>query len=472
LGVKGERGSSPAGLVGGVIAVAVLATVAVTALPFLRFAYRAPAVHVMLETGNALFALVVGYLVYGRFAQNRRLQELLLVLAMCTVAIANLALAALPSAVELGADQEPNRWAALAIRLIGTLLLAGAAFVAPPVEVGRRRSWLMVGAVAAVVVVGTAVVLQFGHLLPPTVDLAAAVSDASGPRLVAHPAVLVGHGVGAVLYAAAAAAFTVQSARREDELLRWVAAGCVLAAFAGVHYLIFPSLYSDYVYTGDLLRSGFYLLIFIGAAREVRSYWQLRTRAAVLEDRRRMARDLHDGLAQELTYISAQTKRLAAHPEETRLLERISSAAGRALDEARLAIAALTRPVDEPFLQVLQRLTEEMCHRFDVKVVTALDPAAAVSADQAEALLRIIGEAIRNAVRHGGARRVEVTLTAEPLALTIADDGRGFVLDGVDAAQRSGFGLISMRERAESVGGELAITSVPGEGTTVQVGWP
>src|SRR4051794_33207495 len=114
----GRTHHSPAVLVGVVTVVAILATVAVTALPFVRFAYRAPAVHVMLETGNAIIALVVAYLVYGRFAQNRRLPELLLVLAMCTVALANLALTALPSAVAVGDGAEFSRWAALAIRLI------------------------------------------------------------------------------------------------------------------------------------------------------------------------------------------------------------------------------------------------------------------------------------------------------------------------------------------------------------------
>src|SRR3954453_15518361 len=110
-GEGGERRRSPVALVGGVTAVAVLATAAVTAPPFVRFAYRAPAVHVMLETANALIALVVAFLVYGRFARHRRLAELLLVLAMCTVAIANLVLTAVPSAVAVAGDEEVSRWA-------------------------------------------------------------------------------------------------------------------------------------------------------------------------------------------------------------------------------------------------------------------------------------------------------------------------------------------------------------------------
>jgi hypothetical protein len=71
-------------------------TVAVVTLPFLRFAYRAPALHVALETANALVALLVGFLIYGRFRQSRRMRELLLVLALSIAAVANLALSALP----------------------------------------------------------------------------------------------------------------------------------------------------------------------------------------------------------------------------------------------------------------------------------------------------------------------------------------------------------------------------------------
>src|SRR4051812_11791290 len=151
-GDGGRPGRSPAGLVGGVTAVAVVATVAVTALPFLRFAYRAPAVHVMLETANALIALVVAYLVYGRFAYSRRLQELLLILAMCTVAIANLVLTALPSAFASGVHQERYHWAALGIRLIGTVLLVSAAFASTTVRVAPRRGWVVVAAVTTAVV--------------------------------------------------------------------------------------------------------------------------------------------------------------------------------------------------------------------------------------------------------------------------------------------------------------------------------
>lgn len=391
---SGDGGWSAARLTSGVTLVAALATLAVVALPFLGFAYRAPALHVALETSNALVALVVGYLIYGRFREHHGLQELLLILALCTVAVANLVLTAVPSAVALGQEDDHNRWAALAIRFLGTVLLVAATLTSRAVRVGHSRAVLAVlFAAALIAVVGTAG-LWWGEHLPPAVDPAADLDDASRPLLAAHPVVLAVQALGAVLYGIAAVAFTRQACRTGDELLRWVGAGCVLAAFARVHYLLYPSLYSAYVYTGDLLRLGFYVFMLIGAAREVRSYWHAREKAAVLEDRRRMARDLHDGLTQELSYVYTQSRWLATHPDDTVTVERIRRAAGRGLDEARRAISALTRPVDEPFVRTLQQFVEDLALRHDVEVMTDLDPAVDPGPTEGEQLLRIeIGRA-------------------------------------------------------------------------------
>ena len=449
-------------------AAASTATVAITVLPFVRFAYPAPALHVVLETTNALIALLVAYLVYGRFRESRRWQDLLLLLALCTGATANLALTALPSAVALTSGDELHRWQALLIRLVGTLALTLAALAPVARRVRRRQAVWAAVSVAVVVVVVSATATLLGDRLPPTVDPALALPDASRPRLVAHPFVLAAQAVGAAMYAVAAVAFTRRGSRGQDELMRWLGAGCVLAAFSRVHYLLFPSLYSEFVYVGDAFRLGFFVFMLIGASREIRAYWAVRARAAVLEDRRRMARDLHDGLAQELTYIRAQSQRLADRPDAD-IAQRITAAAGRAADEARRAISALTRPVSEAFPAALQRVADELAHRHDVKIVTDLDHAAEVSPSRDEALLRIVSEAVHNAVRHGQATRIEVRLTARPLEMTVTDDGRGF-----DASTRAagGFGLTSMRERAEGVGAALDVSSVPGQGTTVAVRWP
>jgi signal transduction histidine kinase len=300
----------------------------------------------------------------------------------------------------------------------------------------------------------------------------ATIADLARPSLGGHPVLLAANLVSVLVYAVAAWHYTRQAAGAEDHLLRWLGAGCLLGAFSGLHYAVYPSLYSDYLYSGDVLRLGFYVCLLVGAAKEIRTYFELRTRMAVLAARRRVARDLHDGLAQELSYLWSQSQAMvAAGQGGDERLERIAGAAGRALDEARRAIASLTRPLDEPFPRVLQQTADDLAGRYGVSVVTDLDPAATVALDRGEALLRIAAEAIRNAVRHGHASRIDVELRAAPLSLTVRDDGRGFSPGRAGAVRAGGFGLTSMRERAEGMGGRLEVTSAPGEGTTVRVTW-
>jgi signal transduction histidine kinase len=460
------RVPSPVRLTLGVAAVSLLVTVLVLVLPFVRFAYTAPALRAVLETVNAMIAFLVAYLVALRYRESCRLQELLLVAGLVLVAVANLLLTALPAAL-VGQGPHAAQWDSLVVRLLGSVLLAVAALVpdrlTPPAGQGGRRRVLVVGGAFLVGLVVLRAV--FIETLPPPVEVDVAAEQSGEPLVTGHPLVLSAQVVGLLLYAVAAVAFTRQAARTRDALLPWLAAHCVLSGTARLHYLLFPSLYSDYVYTGDLLRLAAYVLLLVGASGEIRGHW---ARAAVLEDRRRLARDLHDGLTQELSYIYGQALRLEAHPDDRRVPQLISGAAGRALDEARHAIGALTRPVDQAFGVALQQTVEDLGRRHDVRTETAIERSTVVPPEQAEVLLRVTAEALRNAVRHGGARCVTVSLTQDPLELVVRDDGRGFDPDEVVSR---GFGLTSMRERAEGAGARYALRSRPGEGTTVRVSW-
>ena len=85
--------------------------------------------------------------------------------------------------------------------------------------------------------------------------------------------------------------------------------------------------------------------------------------------------------------------------------------------------------------------------------------------------MRIVREAVTNAVRHGGASHIDIVFEAgQSPALRILDDGVGF--DPAAAAGSGHLGLVSMRERAEAIGASLAVRSAPGQGTTVEVLWP
>lgn len=456
----------PGVLFGWTAAVALGLTVVVLVQPYGGGAVSSPMLRVAFETANAVVALLVAFLVYGRFRRSGRAQELLLVLGLCAVAVGNLALTALPSASVQTADL--TRWAALPVRLLGTLLVATAALTPWAVRWGRRATRVAVlAAVGALLVVGALGALWSRSLLNGIAPVPGS-GVLTGYDLGDEWTVVGAQLLGAALYGIAALALLRQARAREDELIRWMAAGFVLAAVARVHYGLFPSLYLDDVYTGDLLRLGFYAYLLVGATREIRAYWELRARTAVLEDRRRMARDLHDGLAQELSYIRAQSQRLTARPDDVHVVHRIQAAAGRATAEARRAISALSRPVGESFPAALRRQLAEASHRHDLEVVTDLDDRVDVDAAQDEALLRIASEAVHNAVRHGAASRIEVELSADPPCLLVRDDGRGF---DTATAHGGGFGLTSMRERAAGFGGSLTVTSAPGEGTTVRVMW-
>jgi signal transduction histidine kinase len=469
-----ETGRPAATVIGWTTLLAAVATGAIASLPFIHPAYRAPGLHIALETANALIAGLVAFLLYGRFRQTGRLQELLVGLGLATIAVANLFLSALPSAVVMDSGQASSGWAALTVRLLGTFVLGAAALTPAARLVDGRQTRFVVAGLCVLLVVVAVVGVLWGETVLPALGTVVRSGRARGPVLEAQPAVLVAQSAGTLIYALAAVRFARQALGTRDPLFRWLAAGCVLGSFASAHYLFFPTLYSDYVYSGDVFRLGLYLCLLAGGAREIGTYWDLRTRMAVLAARRRVARDLHDGLAQELAFLWSQSQLLSqgARPEEAERIERITGAAGRALDEARRAIASLTRPLDEPFVRVLQQAADDLSSRYDVKIATDLDVAAAIGLDEGEALLRIVAEAVRNAVRHGAASRIDLVMTATPRCLAICDNGRGFFPGRTTSMRAGGFGTTSMRERAEGLGARLEITSAPGNGTTVRVTWP
>jgi len=208
---------------------------------------------------------------------------------------------------------------------------------------------------------------------------------------------------------------------------------------------------------GDVLRLLFCVVLLWAAVREVAS--ALAARAAARE-RRRIARDLHDGIAQELAFIRRRAARMAGDPDA----EQIVVAAERALLDSRWAIEHLARAPDEPLERVLGRHAAVIAARTGVAVTFSTSGTADVGPEVSEALARILGEAVANA-RHGNATAVHVELTADPLRLRVIDDGSGFDT----AAGAPGFGLGGMRERAELVGAELSVRSGPGAGTEVAV---
>ena len=423
-----------------------------------RFALFRPSLNVAVETTAALAGLLAAYLVFFRFRRSCALDDLLLACGLAVLSFGNLVYGAAPAAL----DHYPDRfttWALATGQIVGSLLLALAAFAPAHVfERPWRASWLVCGA-AVVALVG------FGGLLNVLAHDIPVVSGASG-----HDAALGVHLGRLVIFAAAVVGFVRCAERTGDELMTWFAFASTLGALAGLNYAFHPSLDSRLVYTGDAFRLLFYGALLAGTARELGRYWQEAERAAVLSERRRIARDLHDSIAQEISFIARRMRHVRSTGGDRRVADQIVRAAERALDESRRTIAALTRPLDEPLDVVLAQEVEDVAERSGTILALSLDPGVAVEPDVREALLRIAREAVVNAARHGDARLVEVELeNGKGLLLRVADDGRGFDPERASQTSNGGFGLVSMRERAHAIGADLRVESRPGDGTTVEV---
>jgi signal transduction histidine kinase len=189
---------------------------------------------------------------------------------------------------------------------------------------------------------------------------------------------------------------------------------------------------------------------------------------ATAEERRRIARELHDGLAHELAFIASKTRGLVTVPPATLDVRELAGAADRALDEARRAITVLSVSQPQSLDCAIAQTAEDLGSRLGVAVDLELAQDVDVPGEVRENLLRIVREAMTNAANHGASEQVKVTLVrADPVRLVIEDDGCGF--DRRDAAVAGGFGLLSMEERAASVGAEFRLDSSPRKGTRVEV---
>ena len=434
-------------------------TAATSLVPGFTLAYSSPQLHIALETATALISFLVAYLVYGRFRERKRLDDLMLASALVLIASTSLVFSAVPHTVPAEGARNFSVWASVGGAVLGALTLALAAF-APATRVSSPRRATVIAALCCIggLIATASVVGLFANGVDPDIPLALAPDAAHRPILLGHHFLLGTQIVGVLLFIAAALGFIQRGERDNDELMRWFAAGAALSAFARFNYFLFPSLYSDWVFTGDFLRLGFCLLLLAGAAREIGSYWRRLASMAILEERRRIARELHDGVAQELAYIVAESS------------GSLAAAAERALDESRRAIAALTRPVDEPLEVALVQAAEEVAGRVGVQLRIDVGRGAQVSPDEREALIRIVREAITNAGRHGGAENVSLELSnGNGTFLRIADDGSGF---DTRHTRVGGFGLVSMRERTEALGGRFKLSSEAGEGTRIEVRLP
>ena len=214
------------------------------------------------------------------------------------------------------------------------------------------------------------------------------------------------------------------------------------------------------------------------AIEHTRLYQRVQT-AAVVEERARLARELHDSISQSLYAIdlaggAAQKQINSGHLQAARnSLELVRSTSHTAIGEMRLLIYELRPPMLEQygFCGAVERRLHSVEERSGLTVELDLPPACLLPEHAEEHLYRIVQEALNNVLKHAQASQVSLRLTrnSESLTLVIADDGQGFE---VQPAENGGFGLKTMRERAALIQGTLVINSVPQHGTTVSVRIP
>lgn len=228
------------------------------------------------------------------------------------------------------------------------------------------------------------------------------------------------------------------------------------------------------------------VVLFIGALGW--SVWQARVRqmrrqfALVLDERVRLSHELHDTLLQSLVGVALQfgavSNSLESSPETARArLARARRQIEEYIRDARQSIWNLRSPMLETrdLIAALRESADRMSTGRPVQVdVNVRGTPLRVTPEVEHQLLRIGQEAILNAVRHSGARAVQVSLDYgdHDITLRVSDDGCGFDASGHAGAQDGHYGLTTMRERALQVGGECAISSIPGRGTIVEAHVP
>ena len=429
-----------------------------------HFAYSGRSLQVALETTALLVAVVLVALTFARYRVSGAKCDLYLVIGVAVLGVANLFRLLLPA---YDGDNPLTVWLPLSSRLLAGALLVAAGYIGPDRVSSRREGWrlgLLVGGGAALLL---GLVAILGREVSPEINPLMDPADSDPLTLHGSPLLIAAQIASMVLYLVAAVGFARRSGRGGDELAAWLAVGLLLAAFARLNYLLFPSAYTGWTFSGDVFFFFGYMVIFTGALQQVMANQRVAEQTAVLAERARIARDLHDGLAQELAYVALQAQRAAMRDKS---VEPIARAASDALEQSRGVIANL-RLTDGPLSVAVEEVATALGVRYSVEMAVDVEEAAEADEDQQDDLIRIMMESIWNAVRHGEASKIDVQLQRiadSQIRLRIIDDGQGFDPQ-MPIGSGGGYGIRGMYERVNRLGGELRLESAPGSGTTVEV---
>ena len=380
------------------------------------------------------------------------------------------------------------------------LLVGGAAAINLVNRTPRVRRTLLLPVVAVTVVTVLLYLLRewldnFNDLVPAFIGPVGIQEMIAEPRISgALPDVT---GIALVIQATTAAIFFVGALLYRRSYLNngpvldgYLAVAMLIGAISEIHFYFYPAVYGGLVTSAEALRLGFFVVLLLGINAESRSDLRALRSAyaaldrlrlseaerATLEERTRLARELHDGLAQDLWFAKLKHERLVPHvPDEHRSLAgEVTQAIDAAIAEAKQAVVTMraAEERDRPLEELISRSVDDFAGRSGVRADLALaDLPAALEPRMQVEVLRVLQEALNNVRKHADATvvRVSAEVADSKFRITIIDNGRGF---RPEETSGYGLGVQGMRERARLLGGDLRVSSEPSGGTAVQLEVP
>jgi signal transduction histidine kinase len=379
-------------------------------------------------------------------------------------------------------------------RALAAVLLVLAGLAPMHASLTPRHRWIVPLVPALLVVLVAVMVLHLGPRLPPLIgpdslaELTRSTAVLDPGTLI--PAMLAVQAVIGTLFVVAALLHGRLYLTEGSPPHAFTAMALLVAAFSQLHAAVVPGAYVGLVTSGDVLRVLFYAILLLGVAIGVRhdlrslhaAQEQLvltheeEVRDAALRERTRLARDLHDGVVQDLWLVRLRQSQAIAAGGVTGSSERLLSQAASALDDAiadaRQAVVAVGSAIEgAAFGSVVKRVALDFGERFGLPVDVRVDERLDGLPSRAEGeVLRIMREALSNAWKHGDPGLVQVILRGDDreVTLEVSDNGRGFA----PGRNGSGYGLHSMGQRAALIGADLEVRSGPGDGTAVRLRVP
>jgi signal transduction histidine kinase len=389
--------------------------------------------------------------------------------------------------------ESPRQWPiyawSLAHALTAILLILAALQVLRPGEDRPARVWLVVGLPSVLVIACIALLPLIEASLPVMLDDQGIAALRGEPE--AQPG-MTGAGLAiqlvvTALYLWGAGLHRRLHRRGGRRYAGFVSIALVVAAFSQLHWAIRPGIYGPIVTADDFLRATFSIILLMGILAQLRvevgdlrranirleELRHVEVQRVALETRAQLAREVHDGLAQELWFAKLKSSRLQqvdGLPGDAReLAGEVGAAVDRALGESRVALTAIRSGLDGelPLAGSLEAYVRDFADRSGLEArfestpdLRPLNPRAAAE------VLRVLVEALANVAKHADATeiRVAVRQVDSTLEVSVADNGAGFVVEAVDGTR---YGIRGMRERAALIGGQLEVMSTRGAGTTV-----